>query len=68
MNIGDVATRSGLPAKTIRYYEDIGLVKPLRSANAAPTATGRSATATLTSWRFWVAPARLASVSKTVEA
>lgn len=33
MNIGDVAIRSGLPAKTIRYYEDIGLVKPLRSAN-----------------------------------
>lgn len=33
MNIGDVAERSGLPAKTIRYYEDIGLVKPLRSAN-----------------------------------
>jgi Cu(I)-responsive transcriptional regulator len=33
MNIGDVAARSGLPAKTIRYYEDIGLVKPLRSAN-----------------------------------
>jgi Cu(I)-responsive transcriptional regulator len=33
MNIGNVAQRSGLPAKTIRYYEDIGLVKPLRSAN-----------------------------------
>lgn len=33
MNIGDVAERSGLPAKTIRYYEDIGLVKPQRSAN-----------------------------------
>ncbi|MGR3758537.1 Cu(I)-responsive transcriptional regulator [Roseobacteraceae bacterium NS-SX3] len=33
MNIGDVASRSGLPAKTIRYYEDIGLVKPHRSAN-----------------------------------
>lgn len=33
MNIGDVAELSGLPAKTIRYYEDIGLVKPLRSAN-----------------------------------
>ncbi len=30
MNIGDVATQTGLPAKTIRYYEDIGLVKPLR--------------------------------------
>jgi Cu(I)-responsive transcriptional regulator len=33
MNIGDVARLSGLPAKTIRYYEDIGLIRPLRSAN-----------------------------------
>ncbi|MDN5788058.1 Cu(I)-responsive transcriptional regulator [Pseudorhodobacter sp.] len=33
MNIGEIATRSGLPAKTIRYYEDIGLIKPLRDAN-----------------------------------
>ncbi|MFC4216178.1 Cu(I)-responsive transcriptional regulator [Pseudophaeobacter arcticus] len=33
MNIGDVSTRSGLPAKTIRYYEDIGLIKPQRSEN-----------------------------------
>jgi len=33
MNIGDVADRSGLPAKTIRYYEDIGLVTPQRAAN-----------------------------------
>ena len=33
MNIGDVSARSGLPAKTIRYYEDIGLVKPLRDTN-----------------------------------
>lgn len=37
MNIGDVARRSGLPAKTIRYYEDIGLVKPLRSDNGYRT-------------------------------
>lgn len=33
MNIGDVSRLSGLPAKTIRYYEDIGLVDPLRSSN-----------------------------------
>lgn len=33
MNIGQAAERSGLPAKTIRYYEDIGLLKPARRAN-----------------------------------
>lgn len=33
MNIGEAATKAGLPAKTIRYYEDIGLVKPDRDAN-----------------------------------
>ncbi|WP_282121076.1 Cu(I)-responsive transcriptional regulator [Ruegeria atlantica] len=33
MNIGDVSNQTGLPAKTIRYYEDIGLVKPLRDDN-----------------------------------
>jgi len=27
MNIGEVAERSGIPPKTIRYYEDIGLVR-----------------------------------------
>ena len=27
MNIGEVSERAGLPAKTIRYYEDIGLVR-----------------------------------------
>ena len=33
MNIKDVADATGLPAKTIRYYEDIDLVRPKRSAN-----------------------------------
>jgi len=33
MNIGQAGERSGLPPKTIRYYEDIGLIKPLRDTN-----------------------------------
>jgi Cu(I)-responsive transcriptional regulator len=33
MNIGEVAAATGLPAKTIRYYEDIGLVTPPRDVN-----------------------------------
>jgi Cu(I)-responsive transcriptional regulator len=34
MNIGEVAIRAGVPPKTIRYYEDIGLVGPApRSPN-----------------------------------
>ena len=34
MNIGAAAKASGLPAKTIRYYEEIGLITPDRKANA----------------------------------
>ncbi|MBM7048795.1 Cu(I)-responsive transcriptional regulator [Rhizobium lusitanum] len=33
MNIGEASGRSGLPAKTIRYYEDIGLIRPDRGDN-----------------------------------
>ncbi len=33
MNIGEVADRSGIPPKTIRYYEDIGLIRPQRKQN-----------------------------------
>jgi Cu(I)-responsive transcriptional regulator len=33
MNIGTAADQSGLPAKTIRYYEDIGLIRADRAQN-----------------------------------
>jgi MerR family transcriptional regulator, copper efflux regulator len=34
MNIGEAAARSGVPAKTIRYYEDIALIDSAdRTAN-----------------------------------
>lgn len=33
MNIGEVAERAGLPSKTIRYYEDIKLIRLARDAN-----------------------------------
>lgn len=33
MNIGEAAKAAGLPVKTIRYYEEIGLVRPARSEN-----------------------------------
>lgn len=33
MNIGDASALCGLPVKTIRYYEDIGLIDPARRDN-----------------------------------
>ncbi len=33
MNIGDAGRHAGLPPKTIRYYEDIGLIRPARRDN-----------------------------------
>lgn len=33
MNIGSASEKSGLPAKTIRYYEEIGLLKADRAEN-----------------------------------
>jgi Cu(I)-responsive transcriptional regulator len=32
MNIGTAASKSGVPAKTIRYYESIGLIPPATRA------------------------------------
>src|SRR5947209_1081286 len=38
MLIGEVETRSGVPAKTIRYYEDIGVLRrPARTASGYRT-------------------------------
>lgn len=34
MNIGTVATRSGVPAKTIRYYEGVGLIPPAKRTDS----------------------------------
>ncbi len=33
MNIGQAAERAGLPVKTLRYYEEIGLIAPDRQPN-----------------------------------
>ena len=33
MNISEVGARAGLPAKTIRYYEEIGLIRAARGPN-----------------------------------
>lgn len=33
MNIGRASEQTSLPAKTIRYYEDIDLIKPARADN-----------------------------------
>ncbi|MGB3279859.1 MAG: Cu(I)-responsive transcriptional regulator [Pseudorhodobacter sp.] len=37
MNIKEAGARAGLPAKTIRYYEEVGLVRPLRDSNGYRT-------------------------------
>lgn len=33
MNISEVGKKAGLPPKTIRFYEEIGLINPRREAN-----------------------------------
>lgn len=40
MNVSAAARRSGLPAKTIRYYEEVGLLTPDRAANGYRTYSG----------------------------
>ena len=42
MNIAQAAAASGLPSKTIRYYEEIGLVRPQRGDNGYRRFDGKS--------------------------
>lgn len=34
MNIGEISKRADLPVKTVRYYADVGLVKPIGRTDA----------------------------------
>jgi hypothetical protein len=63
MNIGDVAQRTGLPAKTIRYYEDIGLITPDRDANGYRVSPPRISTSSAFSPMpgRWVSRSRIAA-------
>ena len=31
MNIGEAAKKSGLTVKTVRYYDEINLIKPIKN-------------------------------------
>lgn len=47
LNIGEAAARTGLPPKTIRYYEEIGLLAPPARSQAGYRRYGRRDLATL---------------------
>ncbi len=47
MDIGEAARRTGVPAKTIRYYESVGLVAPARRADNGYRLYGESEIAML---------------------
>lgn len=47
MNIGTAAERSGVPAKTIRYYESVGLIQPAERTAAGYRVYGKHDVETL---------------------
>jgi MerR family copper efflux transcriptional regulator len=47
LDIGKAARATGVPAKTIRYYESVGLIEPARRANNGYRLYGESEIATL---------------------
>jgi len=47
MNIGTAARQSGVPAKTIRYYESVGLIQPADRTAAGYRVYGREDVETL---------------------
>jgi MerR family copper efflux transcriptional regulator len=47
MQIGTVAEQSGVPSKTIRYYESIGLIRPAKRTGAGYRVYGDSDVQTL---------------------
>ena len=47
MNIGTAARHSGVPAKTIRYYESVGLIQPADRTAAGYRVYGREDVETL---------------------
>ncbi|MEQ8357822.1 MAG: Cu(I)-responsive transcriptional regulator [Kiloniellaceae bacterium] len=47
MNIGTVARQSGVPSKTIRYYESVGLIDPADRSSAGYRVYGRHDVETL---------------------
>lgn len=69
MRISELAQRSGVPATTIRYYEDVGVMAKARTCPApcglSARGAGRPAQASVTARAAPMMPARLPSSAAT---